>query len=117
MPSPSATLPAPPEDLSPSGGETLSSAGFTASFRAVTTDWDGNPLDIELYEIVVEKLDDEPILQVFSVILPPTDDEFVSVSVPGEFLEPNTEYKLEVIAQEESGNRTITESEDFETGP
>jgi hypothetical protein len=110
-------LPAPPEDLSPSGGEVLSAAGFTASFRSVTTDFEGDPLEVELYEVVVEKLDDEPILQVFQVILPPTDDTFVTVSVPGEFLEPDTEYKLEVIVQEESGNRTIAESDDFATGP
>ena len=45
-------------------------------------------------------------------ILPPTQ---TSVSVPAEFLEPDTDYKLEVIAQEESGNRTITEEATFTT--
>ena len=105
-------LPAPPENLSPGEGDLVSHLGFTASFNPVTQDWDGNPLDVELYVVVVEKEDDDPILQVFEVILPPTQ---TSVSVPGEFLEPDTEYKLEVIAQEESGNRTITETGGFTT--
>ena len=33
----------------------------------------------------------------------------------GAFLEPETEYKLEVIAVEDSGNKTITETGLFET--
>jgi hypothetical protein len=106
------TLPAPPTNLSPAGGEVVSHMGFTASFDPVTEDSNGNPLAIALYEVVVEKLDDEPILQVFSVILPPSQ---TSVHVPEEFLEPETEYKLEVIAEEEGGNRTITETTAFTT--
>ena len=106
------TLPAPPTNLSPAGDDVVSHMGFTASFDPVTTDLDGGPLDIELYELVVEKDDDEPILQVFHVILRPGQ---TSVEVPEAFLEPDTEYKLEVIAQEESGNRTITETGLFTT--
>ena len=33
-----------------------------------------------------------------------------SVSVPPEFLEPDTEYKFEILVLEVSGNKTITES-------
>ena len=106
------TLPAPPTNLSPEEDDVVSHLGFTASFDPVTLDTDGDPIDIELYVVVVEKEDDDPILQVFEVILPPTQ---TSVFVPGEFLEPDTEYKLEVIAQEESGNRTITETGTFTT--
>ena len=105
-------LPAPPENLFPGEDELVERTGFMASFNPVTTDLDGNDLDIEFYELVVEKEDDEPILLVISVILLPTQ---TSVFVPGEFLEPDTEYKLEVIAQEESGNRTITEEGSFKT--
>ncbi len=105
-------LPASPENLSPEEGDVVSHLGFTASFDPVTEDTDGNPLDIELYVVVVEKEDDEPILQVFEVVLRPGQ---TSVWVPEQFLEPDTEYKLEVIAQEESGNRTITESGTFTT--
>jgi hypothetical protein len=106
------TLPAAPTNLSPEEDDVVSHEGFTVSFDAVTKDTDGNDIDIEFYEVVVEKEDDEPILQVFSVILPP---DRTSVEVPEEFLEPDTEYKLEVIAQEESGNRSITESGSFVT--
>jgi len=106
------TLPAPPANLSPAEDDVVSYTGFTASFDPVTEDTDGNSLDIELYVVVVEKEDDDPILQTFTVILPPTQ---TSVDVPAQFLEPDTEYKLEVIAQEESGNRTITETGPFTT--
>jgi hypothetical protein len=106
------TLPAPPENLSPAEGDTVSRLGFLVSFDPVTEDMEGEPLDPEYYEVVVEKEDDEPILQVFSVILPPTQ---TSVDVPAQFLEPDTEYKLEVIAVEESGNKTITETGLFTT--
>jgi hypothetical protein len=109
------TLPAPPANLFPEGGSTPSHLGFDAGFDPVTQDTDGNALDVELYVLVLEKIDDEPILQVLEVILPPTQ---TSIAVPPEFLEPNTEYKLEIIAQEESGNRTIAETEAFTTdGP
>ena len=37
-----------------------------------------------------------------------------SVTVPADFMRPGGEYKVEVIAIERSGNRTITEVE-FET--
>ena len=105
-------LPSPPTNLYPAEDDVVSHEGFTASFDPVTTDTEGDPIDIELYVVVVEKEDDDPILQTFEVILPPTQ---TSVKIPGEFLEEDTEYKLEVIAQEESGNRTITEEGSFTT--
>ena len=106
------TLPAPPKNLKPSDGDVVSHNGFTASFDEVTKDNDGNDLDVVFYVVVVEKEDDDPILQTFTVILRPGQ---TSVDIPKQFLEPDTEYKLEVIAQEESGNRTITETGSFET--
>ncbi|MHC4469391.1 MAG: fibronectin type III domain-containing protein [Planctomycetota bacterium] len=105
-------LPAPPTNLSPAAGSEVSRDGFTASFDEVTLDIDGEPIEIEYYEVVVEKLEDEPILQTYTVILPPGQ---TSLFVPGEFLEPDTEYKLEVIVTEESGNRTIAETGAFTT--
>lgn len=45
-------------------------------------------------------------LRVFSADLPAS---ATSVTIPAEFLEPNTEYKLEVQAIERSGNQTLTE--------
>jgi hypothetical protein len=105
-------LPAPPENLSLAEDDVVSHLGFVASFDAVTEDTNGDPVTITQYIVVVEKEDDDPILQTFTVVLPPTR---TSVTVPAEFLEPDTEYKLEVIAQEESGNRTITEEGSFTT--
>ena len=84
-----------------------SSLPLIASFDAVTTDLNGDPLEIELYELVVETEGD--ILRVFSVTIR-GDVEHPSITVPPEFIDPDTEYKVEVIAQEESGNRTIAEA-------
>ena len=51
--------------------------------------------------------------QEFNVTVP---GRKTSVTVPRQFLQPNTEYKIEVLAIEKSGNQTITEGE-FSTGP
>lgn len=103
------TLPAPPAHLWPADGDVVDSMmPLVASFDAVTEDLDGNPLDPELYEVVIETEND--ILRVFSIILE-GDVLNPQVTVPPEFLEPGTEYKFEVIVQEESGNRTISETE------
>jgi hypothetical protein len=105
-------LPAPPTNLFPADGAVVdASQPLVASFDAVTEDFHGNPLDPELYEIVVEHEGD--LLRVFTIVLA-GDDPSPSVTVPPEFLQPGLEYKLEVIVQEESGNRTISETE-FET--
>lgn len=60
-------------------------------------------IDIVGYQVIVTR--EEP-LRVFSVDLPAS---ATSVTVPPEFLEPSTEYSLEVLARERSGNQTITE--------
>ncbi len=103
------TLPAAPANLSPADGDEVdASEPLVVSFDAVTTDLDGDPLEPELYELIVETEDD--ILRVFSIVLG-GDAANPSVTIPPEFLSPETEYKFEVIVQEESGNRTIAESE------
>ena len=61
---------------------------------------------IEFYEVVVEKDEDDERLRVFSVHMLPTDTR---VRVPHEFLEAGKDYKVEIIAQETSGNRTAIE--------
>jgi len=105
-------LPAPPKNLFPSAGATVSPAGFTATFDPVVKDVDGNAVDIASYEVIVEKEDEEPILQVLDVILRPSQ---TSVAVAAQFLEPDTSYIMEVIAVERGGNKTITESGSFRT--
>ena len=61
---------------------------------------------IEFYEVVCEKDEDDELLRVFSVHMLPGD---TSVRVPAEFLEAGKEYKVEIIAEESSGNRTAIE--------
>jgi hypothetical protein len=63
------------------------------------------------YEVIVTKVDhtdphgfSQPILDVHL----PADRN--SLSIPVQFLEPGTEYELEVLALEASGNQTITVS-------
>ena len=60
------------------------------------------------YHVVVEREDPS---RAFRVDMPAT---ATSVTVPAEFMEAGTEYKVEVLSIEESGNQTITEVE-FET--
>jgi hypothetical protein len=72
---------------------------------AVTTAFPGGELGVIVsYEIIVERLKDG---RKFSITVPATD---TFVTVPPEFIQPNTEYKFEVLAIEKGGNQTITES-------
>ncbi|MCI0588006.1 MAG: hypothetical protein L0323_14330 [Planctomycetes bacterium] len=103
------TLPAPPTNLFPPAGAVLNALNpLVASFDAVTQDLAGNPLVPELYELIVEA--DHPTLGEisFTVVLEGGVAN-PSATVPPEFLHPGMEYKLEVIAQVEGGNRTISE--------
>lgn len=61
-------------------------------------------VDVVVQQVIVER--EEPFLLVFSADF---DDTATSVTVSPEFLEPGTEYKVEVAAQEAGGNRTFTE--------
>ena len=60
-------------------------------------------IEIEGYRAIVEREDP---LRVFNADLPAS---VTSVTVPPEFLEPGTEFKLEVQAIEANGNQTISE--------
>src|ERR671918_948963 len=81
--------------------------GSTVPVGAVVADWDPAPeptgINVVGYRAIVER---EVPLRVFSVDLPAS---MTSVTVPAEFIEPGTEYKLEVQAIEASGNQTLTE--------
>ena len=102
-------LPAAPANLFPPDGATVA-AGQPLVVRcdAVTQDLQGNPLVPEQYELVLE--DEDGLLRVLSMIVP-GDEPNPAMSVPPQFLKAGVEYKLEVIVQEESGNRTISEIE------
>ena len=102
-------MPAAPANLWPGDGDVVPARQpLVVSFDAVTQDLEGNALSPELYEVVIETEDE--ILRVLSIILP-GDAVAPSVTVPAEFLTADTEFKFEVIVQEESGNRTISETE------
>ncbi len=105
------TLPAPAANLYPAEGQVLDlGSPLVASFDAVRTDLEGNPVEIEQYEMILEF--EGEILRIFSMVLS-GDTAHPSVSIPPEFLQEPGEYKLEIIAEEEGGNRTISETSFF----
>lgn len=67
---------------------------------------DDPAIDIVGYQVVVER--EEPTLLVFNVDLPPSDEP--QVTVPPEFIALGTEFKLEVLVREASGNQTAVET-------
>lgn len=66
---------------------------------------------IVAYQVIVEKDDEGERLRVFTVDV---SSEATRVTVPPEFFQPGKAYKVEVLAIETSGNKTITELS-FET--
>lgn len=68
------------------------------------TDFD---ITIVAYEIIVENESTEDPTEEFTIKVPAG---VTSVTLPPEFIIPDSEYKFEILAIEESGNQTITES-------
>lgn len=109
-------VPAPPEITGPALAEEPEQPGPPVSRDGLVVDWEpvtetveGEPVDITGYEVIVTKEDhvdpngfSQP---VYDVHVPP---ELDALSVPTEFLEPDTVYELEVLALEVSGNQTIS---------
>jgi hypothetical protein len=93
-------IPAGPQIVSPVAGAAVSGKNLVASWANVAQP---RGVNIAGYRAIVER---ENPLRVFSVELPAT---VSSVTIPSEFLEPGTEYKLEVQAIEASGNQTLSE--------
>ena len=83
------------------------------SWNPVTTDIFGSgDIEIVAYQVIVE---DEEAGEEFSVTVLAQEDEAGNpvpqqVTVPEQLVKPDTEYKFEILAIEESGNQTITES-------
>ncbi|GJM15572.1 MAG: hypothetical protein DHS20C13_08990 [Thermodesulfobacteriota bacterium] len=113
-------LPCGPEVIFPAEGEEVDpTQPLIIAWMPVTNKIDtssptgecGNETDIEIehYELVIEIVDSEP-EQKLTVILPPDTTEYL---VSPDFVVPGAEYKFEVLAREESGNQTITESTFF----
>jgi hypothetical protein len=93
-------IPDGPEIESPGAGTTVARESVVARWRPVAQ---GGRIDIVGYRAIVEREDP---LRVFSAELPASAN---SVTIPAEYLEPRTKYKLEVQAIEASGNQTSTE--------
>jgi hypothetical protein len=92
----------------PDGPEITSpTARATVPDTSVVASWTPAPepagVDVVGYRAIVER---ERPLRVFNADLPAS---VTSVTISAEFLEPGTEYKLEVQAIEKSGNQTISE--------
>jgi hypothetical protein len=94
-------IPAGPVIVSPEDGAVVSPDALVVEWEPVTAP---AGIDIAGYQVVVEREDP---LRVFQVTLPST---ATSITVPAEFLEAATDYKVEVLAIEANGNQTITEN-------
>lgn len=108
-------IPAKPQILTPAEGETVPGPTVLISWNPVTQTIYGMPVNIVGYQVIVEAESEEPVQSFFrnefNVFLPASQ---TSITVPAEFLEEGTEYEIEVLAIEESGNQTIGIRE-FET--
>jgi hypothetical protein len=106
-------LPCAPTNLLPSGPSVANGDTVTISWDPVTNmlgieseDCDGGDITVETYQVVVENLETETD---FSIFLEAEDDDN-QVTLPEEFVTPDSVYKYEVLAIAENGNQTIAES-------
>jgi hypothetical protein len=90
-----------PQILSPAAGSRVERDQVVVTWSPVTTP---AGIDIAGYQVLV--VQEEPVLRVFSADLPAT---ATRLTVPAEFVQPRTEYKVEVLAIEAGGNQTLTE--------
>ena len=93
----------------PAEGDVVDPSDLVVTWDPVTQTTTGDPVEITGYEVIVtnEKAEDpqgfsQPVLSAH--VLP----SVTSLTVPSEFMEPGTEYELEVLALEKSGNQTIS---------
>ncbi len=102
-------IPAGPVITFPQDGGVAPASGFDVTWNHVTTTINGEPINRTGYEVIITKdVPDDPngfSRPTFDVHLPPSR---TTLSVPNEFLEPNTRYELEVLVLEVSGNQTLT---------
>lgn len=78
----------------------------TGKLNPMTAECEADSPVIVAYQVVVEKDEEEERLRVFSFDMLDTDRR---VTLPKELLEPGKDYKVEILAIEQSGNQTITE--------
>jgi hypothetical protein len=105
-------IPAGPVLLSPAEGISVpASEDLVVSWSPVTTTINGAAVTIISYQLIIEK-DAPPHPHMIgkiglSMYLPAS---VTTITIPGEFFEPGTTYKWEVLAIEESGNQTLSSS-------
>lgn len=95
-------------DIPPAANVVVPGTGQRTARGSTVIDWQpvtAPGMEITGYQVIVEREDP---LRVFSVDVPAG---VTKVAVPAEYLEPGTDYKLEVIAVERGHNQTITETE------
>ncbi len=104
-------IPVAPMIISPVEDAVGSPAGLESTWEPVTETLDGGDVTITGYEVIITKEEhDDPngfSRPIFDVHVPPDRN---SLTVSDEFLEPGTEYELEILALEVSGNHTISVS-------
>ncbi len=101
--------PALAEDAETAAEATVPTGGLEVRWETVTETLSGDPLTVTGYEVIItqEEFDDPNGFSrpIYDVHVPP---DLTALSVPAEFLLPDTIYELEVLVLEESGNQTIT---------
>ena len=114
-------IPAGPVIVSPQEGDEVDPANLVISWETVTNKLEGSgagELVIVAYQVIVERADNDELgaaPRIFDIKLPASSAAVQSVTIPPEFLKPDTEYEFEVLAIEAGGNQTITEGGPFVT--
>lgn len=102
-------IPAGPVITFPQDGGMVPASNLTVRWNHVTTTIDGDPINRTGYQVIITKdVPDDPngfSRPVFDVHVLPS---VTSLTVPVQFLEPDTRYELEVLVLEVSGNQTLT---------
>lgn len=102
-------IPSGPVITHPQDGDVVPASSLVVTWEHVTTTIEGRPLSRTGYQVIITKdVPDDPhgfSRPVFDVHILPS---VTSLTVPDEFLEPNTAYELEVLVLEVSGNQTIS---------
>lgn len=102
-------VPAAPMITAPVDGAEVGIEDLIVTWEDVTETTEGEGVTITGYEVIITKIkhsDPNGFSQPIYDVHVPSDRN--SLSVAEEFLEPGTEYELEVLALEKSGNQTIT---------
>lgn len=103
------TIPAGPEITHPQDGDSVTASGLVVMWNHVTKTINDEPFTRTGYQVIVTKdVRDDPhgfSRPTFDVHVLPS---VTSLTIPDEFLEPNTNYELEVLVLEVRGNQTIS---------